>query len=56
MNSILGKVFGWAQFALTGTQQLAGNLPHGWVGWLTTAGSLLTAIAIHGASSTDGAK
>jgi hypothetical protein len=55
--ALIGKIMGWAQFALQffsgiGTQ----GLPHGFVGWSTLVGSLLTAIGVHAATKTDGTK
>lgn len=57
-SSLLGKIFGWAQFGLAVINDLAqpGHLPNGLLGWLQLAGSLLTGIALHHASSTDGTK
>jgi hypothetical protein len=56
MNSILGKILGWGQFALAGVSSIQQAAPHTVTSWLTLAGSLLTAVALHGASSTDGVK
>lgn len=49
------KVFGWAQFIAQFVGQIS-IAPHGWIGWLGTAASLATAVAVHAASSTDGTK
>jgi hypothetical protein len=56
MTHWIAKIGGWAQFALQLGAQVAQNTPHGWQSWLTMAGSLLAAVGIHAASSTDGAK
>lgn len=55
---IFAKIAGWSQFALQllgafGSQ--AGQV-HGWQGWLALIGSGVTAVAVHGAASTDGVK
>lgn len=58
MNSALvGKVMGWGQFGLQCFQQLATTgVPHTTLGWLTTIGSLVMAVGMHAAASTDGTK
>ncbi len=58
-NHIWAKVFGWGQFllqlgaqvvpAVTGPAQ-----PHGAFSWFQFGTSLVTAIAVHAASNTDG--
>jgi hypothetical protein len=57
-SHLLAKIMGWGQFALTTLGQLAtsGGLPHGPVGWITLAGSLLAAGGIHASANTDGTK
>lgn len=56
-SAVVGKVLGWGQFAFQLLGQLfAGGIPTTPVGWLGLAGSLATAIGLHAASSTDGAK
>lgn len=51
------KIGGWAQFALQLLGQVSsGQMPHGAMGWIGLAGSLLAAVGIHGAASTDGTK
>ncbi len=57
MKSAFAKIAGWAQFAL----QLMGQVgqqgvPHGWAQWAVLFGSFATAVGIHHASGTDGAK
>jgi hypothetical protein len=55
--ALIGKILGWGQFLFQVLGQVfAGGLPHGTVGWLGLAGSLATAVGLHAASSTDGAK
>jgi hypothetical protein len=57
MNSILAKILGWGQFGLSVLGQVAtSGAPHGAFGWLGLAGSLLTAVALHASSNTDGTK
>jgi hypothetical protein len=57
MKSFWAKAAGWAQFALTAAPALFGHgLPHGFDGWIRFAASALTAVAVHHAASTDGAK
>lgn len=60
MKSAWAKIFGWMSFgvALFGqfSQMMMTAQPHGAFGWIGAGASLLTAIAIHGASSTDGQK
>lgn len=57
MKQITAKIFGWAQFALITIGELfAHGLPTSVAGWVTLLGSLTTAIGVHAASSTDGAK
>lgn len=52
-TSVLGKIGGWAQFALQLFSTIAqGGLPHGIPGWVSFIGSLATAIGIHAASAT----
>lgn len=60
-SSTWAKLFGWGQFALqTLTQAGAAfssqGLPHGAFNWIGFGASLLTAVAVHGASNTDGTK
>jgi len=57
-SHLLAKIMGWAQFGLTTLGQVtdAGGLPHGPVGWIGLAGSLLAAIGIHASSNTDGTR
>lgn len=56
-TSTWAKIAGWAQFALQSLGQVAqGGAPHGALSWIGLIGSLVTAVAIHGASSTDGGK
>ena len=58
MKHILAKIAGWGQFGLNlvGQMQQAPSAPHGALQWITLAGSLVTAVAVHAASSTDGSK
>lgn len=57
MNANLAKIFGWAQFGLTTVSQvLSTGVPHNAQGWVGMLGSLLMAVGIHAAGSTDGAK
>jgi hypothetical protein len=54
---VWAKIAGWAQFALQLFGQVtSGAPPHGVMGWLTLAGSLLAAVGIHASSNTDGTK
>ncbi len=56
-SSTWGKIFGWAQFAITTLAQVgsaAGGAPHGWRDWTALIASLAMAFAAHHASSTDG--
>lgn len=56
-NSNIAKIFGWGQFGLNTVGTLIGNgLPHGAFGWLGILTSLLTAVGVHAASTTDGTK
>lgn len=58
---IFAKIFGWGQFALNLATQIfplvtGPNQPHGAFSWISFGASLATAIAVHGAASTDGVK
>jgi len=56
-TSVWAKIAGWAQFGLQLIAQISsGPLPHGVLGWIGLAGSLLAAIGIHGAASTTDGK
>jgi hypothetical protein len=55
--ALIAKIFGWAQFLVPVLSQAAtGGSPHGFAGWATLVGSLLGAVGIHAASSTEGTK
>lgn len=56
-NAIVSKLFGWSQFIATALATVFSNgLPTNTIGWVSVLGSLATAIGVHAASSTDGAK
>ena len=60
-TSTWAKVAGWAQFAVVTFGQVAqqfgtSGTPHGAWNWVAFAASLGTAVAVHGAANTDGAK
>jgi hypothetical protein len=53
----VGKIVGWGQFLFQVLGSVfGGGIPTTVVGWLGLAGSLATAVGIHAAASTDGAK
>jgi hypothetical protein len=55
MNSTVAKVSGWMQFAAQLASQMASTgLPHNTVGWVSLVGSLIVAIGMHAAGSTNG--
>jgi hypothetical protein len=59
--SFFAKMAGWGQFAVGLFNQVlplvtGPNQPHGAFSWTNFGISLLTAIAVHGAASTDGVK
>ena len=59
--STWAKIAGWMQFAIVTFSQVAqqfgtSGAPHGAFNWIGLGASLLTAIAVHGAASTDGTK
>jgi len=57
VNSTVAKVAGWLQFAGQFFSQVASSgLPHNAVGWAGLAGSLLLAVGMHAAGTTDGSK
>jgi hypothetical protein len=56
-TSLIGKIMGWGQFALTALGQVAtAGLPATPIGWVSLFASLAMAIGTHAASSTDGVK
>lgn len=56
-SATVGKILGWGQFLFQVLGSAFGaGIPTTVVGWLGLAGSLATAVGIHAASSTDGAK
>lgn len=56
-NAQMAKIFGWAQFGIqTAGQVLGAGIPTTVMGWVALIGSLLTAVGVHTAASTDGAK
>lgn len=59
--SFWAKLAGWMQFGVQLFSQVAPMLtgpgsPHGAFNWISLGASLLTAVAVHGAASTDGVK
>lgn len=57
MKHWLAKIAGWGQFGLNLAGQLSqpgAPTPHGALQWTQLVGSLVTAVAVHAASSTDG--
>jgi len=54
-TSLLSKIFGWGQFALTTLGTVFSNgIPTTVPGWVLVGASLATAIANHNASNTAG--
>jgi hypothetical protein len=57
MNATVAKSFGWLQFAVqTLATVLANGVPHTLAAWSGLVVSIVTAIGVHAAASTDGAK
>jgi len=56
MWNVLAKIGGWAQFGVAVLDKVVATHPTHLTDWLALTVSLLAAVGIHAAASTDGAK